>query len=49
VVTFAQPGTLDIACLVPGHFEAGMRGSVNVGTQPVPGAAPAHDMAGMKH
>jgi len=49
VVTFTRPGTIDIACLVPGHFEAGMRGNVIVGTQPVASAAPAHDMAGMKH
>ena len=49
VVTFAQAGNIEIACLVPGHFEAGMRGNVTVGTQPAAGAAPAHDMAGMKH
>lgn len=30
VVTFAQSGELQIACLLPGHFEAGMRGSVQV-------------------
>lgn len=27
---FTQPGTVDFACLEPGHFEAGMRGVVNV-------------------
>lgn len=48
VVTFAQPGPLEIACLIPGHLEAGMRASISVGTQPVTGGA-AHDMAGMKH
>lgn len=26
VWTFAQPGTLDFACTIPGHYEAGMRG-----------------------
>jgi uncharacterized cupredoxin-like copper-binding protein len=30
VVTFAEPGPVEVACLVPGHFEAGMRGSINV-------------------
>ena len=49
VVTFSQPGPVEIACLIPGHFEAGMRGSVQVGTQPVANGAPAHDMTGMKH
>lgn len=27
---FANAGTFDFACLVPGHFEAGMRGRVQV-------------------
>ncbi|VVE60173.1 blue (type 1) copper domain-containing protein [Pandoraea anapnoica] len=27
---FTQAGTVDFACLEPGHFEAGMRGVVNV-------------------
>ena len=41
VVTFAQAGELQMACLVPGHFEAGMRGVVKVlpaGT-PMPGSS----------
>ena len=28
---FTQPGTVDFACLLPGHFEAGMKGAVKVG------------------
>lgn len=28
--TFARAGTLDFACLLPGHFEAGMKGKVIV-------------------
>lgn len=28
--TFERPGTLSYACLVPGHYEAGMRGSLQV-------------------
>ena len=31
--TFTTAGTVDIACLKPGHFEAGMKGSVEVATQ----------------
>lgn len=27
---FTQPGTFDFACLVPGHFEAGMKGRIRV-------------------
>ncbi|MBK7006114.1 MAG: hypothetical protein IPH37_14100 [Burkholderiales bacterium] len=49
VVTFGQAGPLEIACLIPGHLEAGMRARIVVGTQPVAGAAPPPDMAGMKH
>jgi uncharacterized cupredoxin-like copper-binding protein len=46
---FSRSGRFDFACLQPGHFEAGMRGSVRVrapapGRRPVPsphGADPA--------
>ena len=27
---FTKPGTFDFACLVPGHFEAGMKGRIRV-------------------
>jgi uncharacterized cupredoxin-like copper-binding protein len=37
VMRFAQPGRFEIACLIPGHYEAGMRGSLTV----VPAAAVA--------
>lgn len=30
VVGFSEPATLQIACLVPGHYEAGMRGTLSV-------------------
>ena len=30
VWTFDQAGTVDFACLIPGHMEAGMVGKVNV-------------------
>jgi len=30
VMRFAQPGRFEIACLIPGHYEAGMRGSLTV-------------------
>lgn len=34
VWTFNRGGTFDFACLIPGHFEAGMAGTIRVG-QPV--------------
>lgn len=37
VLRFAQPGRFEMACLVPGHYEAGMRGSLAV--VPASGAA----------
>ena len=40
VVTFAEPGTVQIACLVPGHYEAGMRGSIAVALGAPAGAVP---------
>lgn len=30
VWTFNQPGEFEFACLMPGHFEAGMRGTISV-------------------
>ena len=27
---FGKPGTVDVACLVPGHLEAGMKGKIEV-------------------
>ena len=44
VVKFDQASTLQMACLVPGHYEAGMRGTVNVQTAP-----PVHDHSTHKH
>jgi uncharacterized cupredoxin-like copper-binding protein len=38
VVTFPKAATLQMACLIPGHYEAGMRGSLTVGP-PSAGAA----------
>lgn len=31
--TFTQPGTVEFACLIPGHYEAGMKGSIEVGAK----------------
>lgn len=28
--TFTQPGTVEFACLMPGHYEAGMKGAIEV-------------------
>ena len=30
VYTFGQPGTLEIGCHVPGHYAAGMRGTITI-------------------
>ena len=30
VWTFNRVGEFDFACLLPGHYEAGMRGTINV-------------------
>jgi uncharacterized cupredoxin-like copper-binding protein len=30
---FTKAGTVNFACLMPGHFEAGMKGQVKVGTK----------------
>lgn len=53
VVSFPEAGRWQIACLIPGHYEAGMRGSVNVtagvSTLPTPPAPAAHDHSTHKH
>jgi uncharacterized cupredoxin-like copper-binding protein len=59
VVSFPQAVTLQMACLIPGHYEAGMRGTVNVnpaGALTKPSAAQAaaqpaasHDHSGHQH
>ena len=41
VVTFAEAGTVQVACLIPGHYEAGMRGSISVGVATPGGPKPA--------
>ncbi len=33
---FSKPGTFLYACLIPGHWEAGMQGTVTVATAPKP-------------
>ncbi len=60
VVKFDQPVNLQMACLIPGHYEAGMRGSLKVSeagngapvskpvSQPSPKPA-AHDHSTHKH
>ena len=55
VVKFDQARTLQMACLIPGHYEAGMRGTLQVQKTPVsvvaPSAQPAqpHDHHPHKH
>ena len=54
VVTFPKADTLQMACLIPGHYEAGMRGQVKVTSgaaspSPVKAKNPAHDHSTHKH
>jgi len=54
VVTFSKTGTLQMACLIPGHYKAGMKGQLNVtsgGASPSPAKSksPAHDHSTHKH
>ena len=51
VVTFPTAGTVHMACLIPGHYEAGMRGQVQVSgavTQGKPKSG-GHDHSSHKH
>ena len=45
VVKFDRAQTLQMACLIPGHFEAGMKGQVIVQDKPTN----AHDHSSHKH
>lgn len=50
VVKFDQAGTLQMACLIPGHYEAGMRGTVKVsGSAALASRANDHDHSTHKH
>ncbi len=55
VVRFAQASTLQMACLIPGHYEGGMRGKVQVNAGATPPSNPgksasaAHDHSAHKH
>lgn len=56
VVSFPSAMTLQMACLIPGHYEAGMRGTLKVlpagaAKQQTPSAPPAkaHDHSNHKH
>ena len=52
VVTFAEAGEVQMACLIPGHYEAGMRGKVQVGAGASASKAPKaaeHDHSSHKH
>lgn len=45
---FTVPGTFDFACLIPGHYESGMKGRIVVGSPSPPAAAAmpsSHDHA----
>lgn len=47
VWAFTRGGTVDFACLQPGHYDAGMKGQVRVAGRP--GAAAGHESGGHKH
>jgi uncharacterized cupredoxin-like copper-binding protein len=51
VVTFAQATRLQMACLIPGHYEAGMRGTLQVLATQTPSSKPSdpHDHSSHKH
>ncbi len=52
VVKFDQAATLQMACLIPGHYEAGMRGTVKVSEASAPTATPkaaGHDHSTHRH
>ena len=54
VVTFTQTGTLQMACQIPGHYDAGMKGQLKVtsgAASPSPAKAKgsAHDHSTHKH
>lgn len=51
VVTFAQATRLQMACLIPGHYEAGMRGTLQVLATKTPPNKPSaeHDHGAHKH
>ena len=52
VVKFDQASTLQMACLIPGHYEAGMRGTVKVSEGAASTATPKvaeHDHSTHKH
>ena len=52
VVSFPQAITLQMACLIPGHYEAGMRGTVNIspaGALTKPSAAQAAAQPAASH
>lgn len=49
VIRFAASGSFEMACLIPGHYEAGMRGVVKVAMAPASAQKPAHDHSSHKH
>ena len=55
VVSFPVAGTVEMACLIPGHYEAGMRGTIAVSQATAPitpepaKPAAAHDHSGHTH
>ncbi len=49
VMRFAQAGRFEMACLIPGHYEAGMRGRLTVVPASVTAASPPAKSGGHDH
>ena len=49
VVKFDQAATLQMACLIPGHYQAGMRGTVKVSEAGAAPKAAVHDHSTHRH
>jgi uncharacterized cupredoxin-like copper-binding protein len=49
VIKFGKASTFEMACLIPGHYEAGMRGTIKVAMGSNPGPTADHDHSSHKH
>jgi uncharacterized cupredoxin-like copper-binding protein len=49
VIKFSQAGAFEMACLIPGHYEAGMKGTVKVAMVTSDQSKQKHDHGSHKH
>lgn len=49
VIKFSQAGAFEMACLIPGHYEAGMKGTVKVAMVTSDQSKQKHDHSSHKH